>query len=433
MSGDAGAELLAQILAAPDDDAPRMVYADYLIERGDPLGDFIRVQCRLAAEPDDARRRALRTAENKLLAAHGDAWRRPLAQLWPDDARWEPPAFDFMRGFVTRAKITTELLPRLDELFARAPLLRELELHAVVVDVLGPRLAGAFDSPRLRQIRALDVSALGGGDEAAHRIADAPALAGLERLRLRASWLGELVDGVVPRDALRTLFMGDAGAVALAASPHLRGVRHLALPDNRITSAGLHAIAHGAWRLESLDIGNNVLGARGDLAGALAGPALAGLRTLSLRRNALDPRVAALLAGGALLPALADLDLESCALGAAGSAAFCRALARPALRRLRLERNSLGDAGAIAIAGCAALATLTELEAGHNRIGQGGGAALATSPHLAGLERLTLNEPRWKPEMAGVFAASPTLARAKIYLKGRLLARAAPRKGRKPR
>jgi uncharacterized protein (TIGR02996 family) len=42
---------LRQILAHPEDDGPRLVWADRLDERGDPRGEFIRVQCELAKEP----------------------------------------------------------------------------------------------------------------------------------------------------------------------------------------------------------------------------------------------------------------------------------------------------------------------------------------------------------------------------------------------
>src|SRR5256885_1062335 len=41
-------EFVAQIVAAPDDDRPRLVYADHLMERGDPQGELIAVQCALA-------------------------------------------------------------------------------------------------------------------------------------------------------------------------------------------------------------------------------------------------------------------------------------------------------------------------------------------------------------------------------------------------
>ena len=36
---------LQAIIENPDDDAPRLLYADWLEERGDPRGEFIRVQC----------------------------------------------------------------------------------------------------------------------------------------------------------------------------------------------------------------------------------------------------------------------------------------------------------------------------------------------------------------------------------------------------
>ncbi|MBK7399055.1 MAG: TIGR02996 domain-containing protein [Myxococcales bacterium] len=57
------APLLAAIVAAPDDDGPRLVYADWLQERGDKLGEWIAVEVGLARTPGDrklvARRKAL--------------------------------------------------------------------------------------------------------------------------------------------------------------------------------------------------------------------------------------------------------------------------------------------------------------------------------------------------------------------------------------
>jgi uncharacterized protein (TIGR02996 family) len=37
-------KLLAEVYASPDDDAPRLVYADWLQERDDPRGEFIALQ-----------------------------------------------------------------------------------------------------------------------------------------------------------------------------------------------------------------------------------------------------------------------------------------------------------------------------------------------------------------------------------------------------
>ncbi len=49
---------LQDIAADPDDDAPRMIFADWLEERGDPRGEFIRVQCQLARMAGNDPRRA---------------------------------------------------------------------------------------------------------------------------------------------------------------------------------------------------------------------------------------------------------------------------------------------------------------------------------------------------------------------------------------
>jgi len=41
-------DFITEILANPDDDMPRLIFADWLEERGDPRSEFIRVQCELA-------------------------------------------------------------------------------------------------------------------------------------------------------------------------------------------------------------------------------------------------------------------------------------------------------------------------------------------------------------------------------------------------
>src|ERR1043165_3448158 len=77
-AADADAELLALVYAAPDDDGPRLVYADALLERGDPRGELIALQIARARGPvsDDARAR-----EAELLTDHARlaAWGQPLS------------------------------------------------------------------------------------------------------------------------------------------------------------------------------------------------------------------------------------------------------------------------------------------------------------------------------------------------------------------
>ena len=59
---------LQAIAEEPDDDALRLIFADWLDERDDPRGEFIRVQCELAGLAEDSAKRAdLRDRERLLL------------------------------------------------------------------------------------------------------------------------------------------------------------------------------------------------------------------------------------------------------------------------------------------------------------------------------------------------------------------------------
>src|SRR5262249_59714083 len=72
------AAFLARVCEQPDDDGPRLIFADYLDEAGDPRGAFIRLHCALAnLPPDDPRRPELEDKEQALLARHYDAWPAP--------------------------------------------------------------------------------------------------------------------------------------------------------------------------------------------------------------------------------------------------------------------------------------------------------------------------------------------------------------------
>ena len=64
---------LDAIRESPDDDAPRLVYADWLTDNGDPQrAEFIRAQVRLARLPEDSEERwELEDRAADLYAQHG--------------------------------------------------------------------------------------------------------------------------------------------------------------------------------------------------------------------------------------------------------------------------------------------------------------------------------------------------------------------------
>src|SRR5438046_5452275 len=101
-------ELLAKVLAKPQDTAARVGYAAALHATGDPRGEFIDVQCDLAKHADQktaaAKKLAKRAAD--LHKRHATKWAKPLRALGKG-AKWE-----FKRGFVERLHIDYPAEPR---------------------------------------------------------------------------------------------------------------------------------------------------------------------------------------------------------------------------------------------------------------------------------------------------------------------------------
>jgi uncharacterized protein (TIGR02996 family) len=86
--------LLRAVIADPEDDAPRLIYADWLDERGQcERAEFIRLQIALTEMPtDDERRPKLRRRAQRLLERCGMTWTEPL--------RPAVHQYHFSRGFV---------------------------------------------------------------------------------------------------------------------------------------------------------------------------------------------------------------------------------------------------------------------------------------------------------------------------------------------
>lgn len=81
------------IARAPFDDGPRHVFADWLLQRQDPLGEFISLSLSATRTAEvEARRQAL-------LAQHAEAWLGPLVKVVA------PGSADFSRGLLTSAAV----------------------------------------------------------------------------------------------------------------------------------------------------------------------------------------------------------------------------------------------------------------------------------------------------------------------------------------
>jgi uncharacterized protein (TIGR02996 family) len=67
-------ELLDAICAEPDRDEPRIVYADWLEQQGDPRGELIHAQCTPGLE----------ARADELLALHRGLWTQALHPIWEE-------------------------------------------------------------------------------------------------------------------------------------------------------------------------------------------------------------------------------------------------------------------------------------------------------------------------------------------------------------
>ena len=128
---------LQRIRAYPDDDAQRLIFADWLDEEGDPRGRFIRVQLALAEiDEHDPARKELLTQERELLSAHRAEWEAPFRGL--------ATGCVFRRGFVDEAKVLArEFARHAHEIFAAAPV-----RHIHLLDV-GDSLPTVMQNPYL--------------------------------------------------------------------------------------------------------------------------------------------------------------------------------------------------------------------------------------------------------------------------------------------
>src|SRR5262245_31927201 len=114
---------LCAIVAAPEDDAPRLVYADWLDDHGQAeRAELIRVQCELArTQPWTPRHAELSARAKALLRPENvEAWAVPLGL--------NPYPNNFRRGFVERDCFSpSRFLALAPAIFERTPL-RQVDL-----------------------------------------------------------------------------------------------------------------------------------------------------------------------------------------------------------------------------------------------------------------------------------------------------------------
>lgn len=244
---------LEEVLAARDDDARRRVYADSLLEAGDPLGEFIHVQCDLAAgglSRDEAVQR--RRRERALLSANVDRWTAGLVGLAHD--------FRFVRGFLEELTVLAETWAwRGEQLYAEAPMLRTITLTGLWVrgydhggseqsaELVLRRLEEALTSPLFRCLDGFGHQAVGYVEpdpiwELSESVGDNP---GEVSVYLEREALELLLAADLSQLKSLSLYLADEKALdALAAAPVLKSLERFEL---------MHGNADAGRVLASLD------------------------------------------------------------------------------------------------------------------------------------------------------------------------------------
>jgi uncharacterized protein (TIGR02996 family) len=383
MSDNLARGFLEDILAHPDDDAPRLIFADWLEEeQGDSdRAEFIRVQIERARLPEwDARQVRLRLRERELIEQKGQKWKEELPRI--KGISWE----EFRRGFVATATFASfaVLRTKASACWAAAPL--------EAVSVRWPRRDEPIDSiTPIAGLRELSLTNVLGDYRDVDQLAGAPLLSTLHTVNIPASslytegfrrlvaspHLGNLTALRAPSNAI-----GNGGISALFNAVSLTSLEELDLSEedsyNRydedpiIEATGMELLTRwpGMTRLRALALSGNSVGREG-LRALLRSPRATGLKALALRDNELNG--SAMQEFGAAHP---DLQLDVLDLGA----------------------NLLRDLGAAELASAPCLRELKVLELDRCEIQLSGARRLTKAPFLDGLRVLNVNNNSFGPE-----------------------------------
>ncbi|MCE9560851.1 MAG: TIGR02996 domain-containing protein [Planctomycetes bacterium] len=270
--------LLTAIRATPEEETPRLVFADWLQEHGeDARAEFIRVQASLArttpADPDWA---GLRCREWELLIAHRAEWvleradaANALSNAWgwglerlehsqeiPQDHGFRKALnlWAFQRGFPDTLNLWNVWNSWSAETEQCVAALAECPHLATVASLnLGGNgiwagLGNLVASPHISNLSALDLGCNRIGDQGAEVLASSLHLTNLTSLNLwenRITDAGVAVLATSPNFANLTALslggnqIGDAAAAVLAESMYLGNLTSLSMSSTKVTNAGV--------------------------------------------------------------------------------------------------------------------------------------------------------------------------------------------------
>jgi uncharacterized protein (TIGR02996 family) len=334
-----GDDLYRAVLDSPEDDAPRLIYADWLDEHGRPdRAEFIRLQCAMDRIPPG-------TARWKPLFERAQRLEREGRVAWTGPAQERVLETRLRRGFVDWARLTIDQFVHFAEELVRLEPIRVWSFSEVALFGRRPSFTRLASNQSLTVVRGLDTGRF------------------------------------LPDELVRTL----------ATSKYLSELRTLIIPNRHPQPDAIAALFNRARKLDQLEVADSHVA---DVKDLWRRGAEARLRRLSLARCRATDQTAAQLAGSAALVRLEALRLDGNDITDRGAEALAATEHMTGLRELSLAGNPVGDAGAAALARSPALRNVRVLNLSDCQIDSGGAQALADSPYLGGLECLCLDDNR---------------------------------------
>jgi uncharacterized protein (TIGR02996 family) len=414
MSEQAG--LLRAICEHPDDDTPRLIYADWLEDHGEAAkAEYIRTQIALARVPEhDAL--AIREARASRDRNAAPVPCPPLPPL-PRGVR----CGEYRRGFPWKLMVfdIAAFCREAPGLFEQAPI-QALDLDARHLN----NISSLTEAPWLARIVWLEFS-LGRFDEKTiGRLLESRFIDRLAELRFEFEGIREgglrllLTSPLTSR--LRALGLhsnffvqhGRPLAEAFEVAAPMPVLEALDLSGNRISPDSLRPLIHRglAPALHELDVGGNEV----DVAPLLASePGLPHLETLRLAKTIPGPAGVRAIVTGPNAANLRALYLGGNRLGPAAVKRLAATDTLTGLRVLDLSDNPVNDSGAIALARSPDLSGLLALNLRRTGIGNAAARELLDAPALSNLIHLDLHDNAFTPALVkevrgrfGQFSAS---------------------------
>jgi uncharacterized protein (TIGR02996 family) len=246
-------DFLHAIIADPDTDSLRLVYADWLEETGENTrADLIRVQVELGSLAPDAPRRAeLQSRERPLLSREQRRWFVLLTEWGCGLPVFSHYHVGFRRGLLEEVTLGTNFF-----VAVAAPLFATAPVRAVRLRTVAPFLEELTRCPELARVKSLELYYSTVDDAGLHLLANAPLLSGLQHLGLGCADLtSNGFEALVASPYLRlksldlssNVGVGDVGIELLATAQNMSGLRYLDLRNTQFHERGARALVSSEY------------------------------------------------------------------------------------------------------------------------------------------------------------------------------------------